>query len=108
MSLYYNIQEDRARRYPSSLRLLCRRARRWLGWGCKAVPWNDAVRQYQCELSRGHNRPHIAHTANGPVAWADGGGWDMPPLAPFVRESKEREFELSVWNRVKERYMKVK
>lgn len=80
--------------------------RRWAGFGCKQVPWEGAGLNYRCELSRNHNDPHNVETANGPVTWLE--RWDMPPLAPFVREPKEVEFGLVGWKTPEQRYVKIK
>jgi hypothetical protein len=70
----------------------CRYVRRWLGLGCYAIPWADALPTFTCSRSRKHSGVHVAKTSNGPIAWD--AQWYMPSHEGFVRSPSKKEFSL--------------
>lgn len=71
-----------------------RHFRRWLGFGCRSMPWADAAQIFRCELSRNHKSSHLAEIENGPIVWNGDEAVYMPPNAPFVNSPREKEFDL--------------
>jgi len=76
----------------------CRSARRWLGLGCRAIPWKNALPSFTCARSRKHSGQHVAKTLNGPIAWD--AQWYMPPHEGLVREPSETRMRLVIDSRL--------